>query len=364
MKHKSLALLLGAAIASPLAAETFNEAALLEAARAEAPLLVIDSTGKIRKQAKAFGEKYGLDINGTKSKAPATIRMIVGEAQAGNVKADVITVSDTPAATAQLLKPGYAVSYLPSDMVDFIPEGSRDPLVVSNSPVVWSYNTALNDSCPVSNIWDLTEAAWTGRIAMPDPLAKPAYTDWFNQMAMHHEDKISAAYEAKFGKAFEGNSATEAWVTALAANQPLLTSSDSDVAAAVGSPDATENFVGIMSTAKYRSNEDGMKLGICAGMEPMVGLLTPKFMMITAGNDSPNAAKLFVHYMLTEEGWSFQAIDGKMATNTSHGVPEGEPSGVMNYIDQLWVYNTDTSADDWATRQDWQDIWSLARAGQ
>ncbi|WP_106745839.1 ABC transporter substrate-binding protein [Yoonia maritima] len=361
MKRIILAALLST---TALHAEEFNEATLLEAARTEAPLLVIDSTGKVRAQARAFGERYGLEINGTKSKAPATIRMVVGEAQAGNVQADVITVSDTPAATAQLLEPGYAVSYVPSDMMGVIPEGSRDPLVVSNSPVVWSYNTALNDSCPVSNIWDLTDETWTGRVSMPDPLAKPAYTDWFNQMAMHHDDKIAAAYEAKFGESFEGDSATEAWVTALAANQPLLTSSDSDVAKAVGSPDATENFVGIMSTAKFRDNEEGMTLGICAGMEPMIGLLTPKFLMITADTDSPNAAKLYVHYLLTEEGWAPQALDGKMATNTSHGVPEGEPSGVMNYLDQLWVYNTDTSSDDWATRQDWQDIWSLARAGQ
>lgn len=367
MKRSLLsALLLGTAIVAPAVAEEFDEAALLEAAKSEPALAVYDSTGKIKAQAEAFAAKYGLETVGTKSKAAATIKIVAGEAQAQNVQADVVIVSDLPAATAQLLEPGYTVSYLPSDMVEKIDATYRDPLIVSNSPVVWSYNTALNESCPVDNIWALTEEEWKGRVAMPDPLAKSMYTDWFNQLAMHHDAEIAAAYEAHFGKPLDTKlaSATEAFVAALAFNAPLLTNSDSDVAAAVGAPDATENFIGIMSTAKYRENENGMVLGICGSMQPMVGLLYPKFMMMTAETDSPNAAKLFVHYMLTEEGWAPQAIDGKMSTNTENAVPASEPSGMVAFLDDMLTYDAATSGADWSARQDWQDIWALARDGQ
>jgi iron(III) transport system substrate-binding protein len=359
-------LLLSTALACPALAETFDEAALLAAAKGEPPLMVIDSTGKVREQVAGFKEKYGLEANGTKSEAPGTIRMVMGEAQADNVQADVLVISDTPAAVAQLLTPGLVISYLPSDMVGAIPEGARDPLVISNSPIVWTYNTALHASCPVSNIWALTDPDWSGRVAMPDPLGKPAYTDWFNQFAAHHDAAFAEAYAAHYGKPLETDlaGAAEAWVTALAANQPLLVESDSDSAEAVGAPDATETFIGIMSTAKFRDNDDGMKLGLCASMEPFVGLMTPKFALITAGSDSPNAARLFVHYLLTAEGWAPQAIDGKMATNTTHAPVADEPSGVAGVMDQMWFYDTTTSADDWNTRQDWQDIWSLARDSQ
>ncbi|NVO25295.1 ABC transporter substrate-binding protein [Donghicola sp. C2-DW-16] len=362
----STALPLCMAFAAPALAEDFNEAALLEAAKAEPALTIYDSTGKIKEQADAFAAKYGLEAVGTKSKAAATIKIIAGEAQAGNVQADVVIVSDLPAATAQLIEPGYTVSYLPSDMADKIDAKYQSPLIVSTSPDVWAYNTALNDSCPVDNIWTLTDKEWNGRIAMPDPLAKSLYTDWFNQMAMHHDAEIAAAYEAHYGKPLETTlaSATEAFVAALAANNPLLTDSDSDVAAAVGAPDTTENFIGIMSTAKFRENENGMVLGICDSMKPMVGLLYPKFMLMTAGTDSPNAAKLFVHYMLTEEGWAPQAVDGKMSTNTQNAVPADEPSGVVAYMDAMMSYDATTSGADWAARQDWQDIWALARQGQ
>lgn len=358
-------LLLTTVLVHPAFAQSFDEATLLAAALAEPPLMVIDSTGKVREQVEGFAAKYGLQARGTKSEAPGTIRLVMGEAQAGNVQVDVLIISDTPAAVAQLITPGLAISYLPADMVDAIPPEARDPLVISNSPVVWTYNTALHDSCPVTNIWALTDPEWTGRVTLPDPLGKPAYTDWFNQFAAHHEAAFADAYAAHYGKTLETDraSAAEAWVVALAANQPLLVESDSDSAEAVGAPDATQSFIGIMSTAKFRDNDDGMKLGICAGMQPFVGLMTPKFALITAGSDSPNAARLFVHYLLTEEGWAPQAIDGKMATNTTHAPETDEPSGVLGLMDQMWFYNTTTSTDDWLTRQDWQDIWSLARDG-
>jgi iron(III) transport system substrate-binding protein len=364
-------LLIGTALAAPilvtpLTAETFDEAALLAAAKGEPPLMVIDSTGKVREQVAGFSAKYGLEANGTKSEAPGTIRMVMGEAQAGNVQADVLVISDTPAAVAQLITPGLALSYVPSNMLDAIPQDARDPLVISNSPVVWTYNTALHKTCPVTNIWALTDPEWLGRVAMPDPLGKPAYTDWFNQFATHHDAAFADAYAAHYGKPLETDRATaaEAWVAALAANQPLLVESDSDSAEAVGAPDATETFVGIMSTAKFRDNDDGMKLGICAGMQPFAGLMTPKFALITAASDSPNAARLFVHYLLTQEGWAPQAIDGKMATNTTHAPEPNEPSGVLALMDQMWFYDTSSSTGDWTTRQDWQDIWSLALAGE
>ncbi|WP_138466169.1 ABC transporter substrate-binding protein [Poseidonocella sp. HB161398] len=360
------ALLFSTALAAPVLAGGFDEAALLAAAKSEPALTVYDSTGKIREQAEAFAAKYGLEATGIKSKAAATIKIVAGEAQAENVQADVVLVSDLPAATAQLIEPGYAASYLPEDMAAKIAPGLQSPLIVSREPVVWTYNTALNDACPVDNIWALTEPAWQGRVSMPDPLAKSMYTDWFNQLAMHHDAEIAAAYQAHFGTPLETefDSATEAFVVALAANQPLLTNSDSDVALAVGAPDATENFLGIMSTAKYRENENGMKLGICASMQPMVGLLYPKFMLVTEGTDSPNAAKLFVHYMLTAEGWAPQAIDGKISANPENPIPAGEPSGMEAHLDGMLGYAAATSGDDWASRQDWQDIWALARAGQ
>jgi len=348
-------------------AEPFDEQALLSAAKKEPPLQIYASTGKIKEQASNFAKKYDLDAIGTKAKVTQTIRIVTGEQKANNIRAGVIAISDAPAAMTELIGPGYVVNYLPSSMADKIPEAMQDPLFLGVSSNVFSYNTALNkEGCPVRNVWELTEPKWKGHVTMQDPLGKPAFTDWFNQLEEHHDADLAKAYELLYGRPLTTNfsSATEAWVAALAKNQPLLTKNDGSAAEAVGAPDTKENFIGLFSTAKFRENKNGMKLGICADLEPFVGYSIPSLIFIVKGTPSPNAAKLFVHYMLTEEGFAPQAIDGKVSSNPEVKSPEEDPSGILEYLHRLTFYNTKTVESDWNTRQDWQDLWTINHYGR
>jgi iron(III) transport system substrate-binding protein len=214
----------------------------------------------------------------------------------------------------------------------------------------------------VSNIWQLTEPQWKGKVALQDPLGKPNYDDWFNQMQTHDDAKVAAAYKALYGKDLKTDeeSATKAWVKALAQNSPLLTSSDDEASAAAGAPGQKEPFMALVSSAKFRNNADmGYKLGLCAGMDPWSGWLSSKVALISAGTDSPNASRLFIHYMLTDEGIAPQAIDGKRSTNMSLSLPDDEPSGVGKVWDQLEDYDVSTATSDWDAREDWQDFWRL-----
>lgn len=351
----------GAALAASLQpALAFDLQALIEAARAEPPLTVYDSTGKIVQQAQAFAETYGLEAVGTKANAVQTLEIVIREAQAGNVQTDVAIIADAPAVMVELIAAGHVTSWAPEDMLDDIPQAYQDPLTIVMAPNVWAYNTSLHDSCPITNIWQLTEPDWARRVAMQDPLGKPSYTDWFNQMETHGDAAMADAYQAHFGRAYDGEgSATAAWVAALAANAPLLTDSDSAAADAVGAPDQSDAFIGLVSTAKFRENAAGMVLGLCDTMQPWVGWGYPSIALIASGTDSPNAARLFLHYLMTEEGIAPQAADGKLSTSRANAVPADEPSGVDGVRDRLFGYVSATAEDDWDTRQDWQDLWSI-----
>ncbi len=343
--------------------DTFDLDTLIEAAKAEAPIQVYDSTGKIVEMADNFTAKYGVEAVGTKVKAQAQLEMVIREAQAGNVQGDVTMISDAPAVMAQLVPQGFVTSWLSPDLKDKVAPRYQDPLVVVTMANVWAYNAELSDSCPVSNIWELTEPAWRGKVAMQDPLNKSVYTDWFNQMESHGDAAVAEAYEAYFGKPLETDeaSATAAWIKAMAANGPLLGSSDSAAAEAVGAPGQTESFMGLMSSAKFRENADsGFKLGLCTSMKPWVGFTNAGVGMITAGTDSPNASRLFMHYVMTEEGIAPQSVDGKMSTNSDIKLPEDEPSGIGAMLDQVLAYDMSTALDDWDMRQDWQDFWRLS----
>jgi iron(III) transport system substrate-binding protein len=355
--------MLFATTALPLAAqaEDFSLDALIAAAKAEPPINVYDSTGKIVEMAEAFSAKYGVQATGTKAKAGEQLEMITREAMAKNVQADVAIISDIPAAVAQLLPEGFAMSWTPPDLAATIVPDYRDPLIVVTTANVWTYNTELNDKCPVTNVWELTEPAWKGKVAMQDPLGKSSYTDWFNQMEQHGNDALAAAYEEHFGKKLDtsAESATKALVKALAANGPLLGSSDSEAGEAVGAPGQKDAFMGLMSTAKFRDNDKGMKLGLCTGIKPWLGFTGGGVGLIASGTDSPNASKLFIHYVMTAEGIAPQGEDGKRSSNTEVALPADEPSGIGAHWGELQAYDLSTALDDWDTRQDWQDFWRL-----
>ena len=78
-----------------------------------------------------------------------------------------------------------------------------------------------------------------------------------------------------------------------------------------------------------------------------------------SGTDSPNAARLFIHHVLTAEGIAPQVTDGKLPTNPEIGLPPDVPSGIGGVLDRLEQYDASTALDDWDMRQDWQDLWRI-----
>lgn len=365
MSRKVRALLCGTAlalVALPAAAEEFSLDALIEAARAEPPLTVYDSTGKIVTMAENFAAAYGLQVDGVKARAAEQLEMVIREVQAGNVRTGVVLIADVPAALGQLLPQGFAESWLPPDLADDIDPLARDPLLVVASPYVWAYNAALSESCPITNIWQLTDPEWKGKVVLEDPLRLPTYTDWYSQMEAHADDRVRAAYEAHYGKPLETEykSATEAFVAALAENGPLITDTDTAAAEAVAAPGQKEIFVSMVTAAKFRDNEaSGFTLGLCTGMDPFIGFNTAKVALMPKGTPSPNAAKLFMHYIMTEEGIAPQLEDGKISYNLAVPLAADEPSGLGEHLDEMLGYDPSTGQLDWETRLDWQDFWRL-----
>src|SRR5690606_14432600 len=113
------------------------------------------------------------------------------------------------------------------------------------------------------------------------------------------------AYKEAFGEELKTDKASAAaeWVSRMAANQPILTKSSEEASEAVGATGQDDPPMALMSSAKYRNiDEKGYALGVCEGLVPWVGKASPKSLTIASGTKSPNAAKLFVHFALTQEG--------------------------------------------------------------
>jgi iron(III) transport system substrate-binding protein len=360
-----LALLL-AGTAGPAFAEEawqkqpFDLDAVIAAAKAEPPITIYDTSGKVVGVAEGFTAKYGVEATGRKVDANAQIDMIIREAQSGNIQADVVRLADGTAAAAQLLPQGFVESWLPPNLADSIIPAYQNPLALATNATVWVYNTEVYDHCPISNIWQLTQPEWQGKVVINDPLSKGIYPDWFNQMATHGDDKVATAYQALEGKPLETDesSATAAWVGAFAANHPVIVASDEGVAEAVGAPGQEAPPFGLISPSMFRHNADkGYKLGLCTGMQPWIGSTYVKSELIATGTKSPNAARLFVYYSLTDEGMEALVADSNIPTNKDIALPADNPSGLFDHVDQLLAYDITTSIDDWDAREDWGDFW-------
>lgn len=363
LSPRLLALSLALAATSQIqAADDFNLETLIQAARQEGPITIYAPSGKIVETAEQFSQKYGVKAAGLKINGAAQMEKLLREYRAGNIQGDVVLTGDPTAALAQLLPMGVVENWLPPDLASQIPPQAQNPLVVYGDPTVWSYNTQVYDKCPIDNIWALTDPTWQRRVTLQDPLTKAAYLDWFNQLEQYHDAEMAAAYQAHYGKPFDASqgSATQAWVTALAKNAPLPTDSDGAASEAVGAPGQTAPFMGLISTAKYRDVAKGqLHMGICSNIQPFVGLSTPAYGLIAKKTKSPNAARLMLHYLMTEEGISNQAVDGKISGNASLPPHPKEASGIHAVLPKLLQYRADTALADFDSRQRWADLWQL-----
>ncbi|GAA2857132.1 ABC transporter substrate-binding protein [Streptosporangium fragile] len=336
--------------------------ALVAAAKKEGSLLVYDSSGDIEEVAKAFTEKYGIRMEGVKSDTPQTAEKMTREHAADNVTIDAAMYEDGGVLVGRLIPQGVVRTWVPADLKDQIPEENRNPLLALSKATIFAYNSKLSPGgCPVKNIWDLTEKEWAGKLVMQDPLGKPTVLSFFTQLVMHGSDELEKAYQARYGKPLETEEQNAAWewVKRVAANQPVLTGSDEDISGAVGAPSATDKKIGFMSISKFRNNEEkGYAQATCEGLDPFVGFSYPKYVAVAGKSKHPNAAKLYVRFIMTEEGVKHEIGEGGISGNSTVK-PLVSPPGLTDWQGQLFHTDPKGLVADLQNRQVMSDFWRV-----
>ncbi|GAB2954684.1 ABC transporter substrate-binding protein [Micromonospora polyrhachis] len=344
-------------------AASFDLNALIEAAKKEGSVLAYDSSGDIVEVAKAFEAKYGIKAEGVKSKSGDTAEKLTRENQADNVTIDVTLFEDGPVLVGELLPRNVVTTWIPPDLAKDIPDANRDPLLVLSKANVWAYNTKLfPNGCPVKSMWELTEPAWSGKVVMQDPLGKPTLMQWLSQTTNHGADSLAQDYQKHAGSALrtsEQNASWE-WIKRLAANKPVLTKADEDTTAAVAAPQQKEPRIGLLSIAKFRDVADkGYQMAVCEGLAPWVGFSYDKYGAIAAKSKHPNAAKLFIHFVMTQEGIVHEMGSGGISGNKAVPASPNNPPGLTNWDTQLFAVQSDQLLKDYQQAQTVQDFWRV-----
>ncbi|MDX9802095.1 MAG: ABC transporter substrate-binding protein [Spirochaetia bacterium] len=352
--------------AAPVKEEAFSLEKLIELAKAEGELVVYDTSSKIEPIGELFSQKYGITVKATKMGNPEQVERVKREVDAKNIQVDVVGISDAPIIVNDLIPQGYVVNWVPPDLADVIPAEFHMPLNYRTGQRIFGYNSESYQSNPVTNIWQLTEESWKGKVFLRDPATTPANIAFFAALTKpEYAKKLSDSYKEFYGKPLkltEKNAGWE-WVIRFFKNDPVVMRSDGDVGDAVGAPGQKDAPIGFYTYAKQRDNEKGLKLAAAFTMKPFIGYASGTNAVMVNGCSHPNAAKLFIRFLLTEEGVApFMKDIGVYSPNPAVTVHADDDLGSWKAWSEYMVILDDKLT--WEIGQDILDLWLINTSGK
>lgn len=302
---------------------------LVAAAQAEGKVVVYACTSRISKAGEAFQEKYGITVEATNLKDFELIEKISKEGSTGSIGADFVLAQDGGRVFGELIKMGYLENYVPPTMRDVVPVEYQDPMVFCFINKVFIYNNEAGDEAPFSNIWELADPDWSGRFQFKNPFQEGVNANFMTMVTSPEvSDQIAAAYQAHYGKEIEltTENAGYEWIKAIFENGLVMGTSDTTIAENVGVKGQDRINAGLFVYSKTRYDESkNLALAPIMDMEPFAGFYYPIYALMCKDAANSNAAKLFIEFLLTDEGFAAWSSDnGTYSPNPGIAINEGD----------------------------------------
>jgi len=259
---------------------------LVEAAKQEGSVTWYSSATEnvAQKVTDAFNEKYpGVTAEFVRGSSPDLIQRYSAEADSGKVAADA-GIFPGDAFIPEGIKKGW---FTPIDQagIPAIDDGSYPKDSIQNGEavaqyLVWQigYNTELVPEGEVPKSWDqVLDPKWKGKIIIPSPASSDTYIKFFDRVTEDQGDE---------------------YLTKLAAQQPIFSESGTPGAQSLAAGEAALMLPAAPSLINALATE-GAPLKMVAPPNNTASKLT---IGISAKAPHPNAAKLLVNFILSEEG--------------------------------------------------------------
>jgi iron(III) transport system substrate-binding protein len=323
----------------PYYSDTQDWAAIEEAAKQEGSVVVYANSSKIAKAAELWAEKYpDIKLEGYDLGGDDVLSKTLGEQQSGTVVGDVWFSSGGAEVVGNVLPHEYIWRFVP-DTTSVSPEYTEPLLFSRFGTTILAYNSELNDSCPVSNLWELTQTEWQGKVVIEDPL-NDASTLSKLLTIVNHADDMKQAYVDLYGSepTLEADTpdAGWLWLKKFAQNGPIPQPGGDEVDSAFATPGMTENLLAFTSYSNYPDVQDGnLVFEPCWGVTPTSGVQAQSYAAIMNQAPHPNAAKLFIQFITSAEGRDPWAKYGTYFPDPTYEVPEGQKT-LEEVMKQTW----------------------------
>ncbi len=305
-------------------------AAIEAAAIEEGEVLVYANTSKIEKAAEGFMEKYpGIKVQAFDLGGDDVLLKTVEEQKAGAFTGDVWASSGGAELVGNVLPKKYVWRFVPDNLLAVTPEQYTQPLLMSRlGTSVFAYNSELNETCPVKNIWEFTNPEWKGKFFIEDPLNDASTLSKLITIA-YHADEMKAAYVELYGSEpvldADTPDAGWLWLKRFAQNGPIPEPGGDEVDSAFATPGMKDSFMALGSYSNYPDVLDGnLAFEPCWGITPILGIQSQSYLGIINQAPHPNAAKLWIKWQTSEEGRDPWAKFGTFFPDTTYVVPEGQ----------------------------------------
>lgn len=310
-------------------AETMSYDELVAEAQKEGKVVVYSITSRISTAAEAFTAKYGIEVEAANLKDFEMIEKVSKEASLGIEGADFIIAQDSGRVFGELIRPGYVVNYVPESMKDIIPEAYQEPLVFSFINKIFTYNSETYDGTPIDNAWALTDPANEGKFFFKNPFLEGVNSNFLTMLTRDDlSAELAAAYEDYYGKPLEltTKNAGYEWMKMVFENGLVLVTSDSKMAESIGVKGEGIESIGLGTYSKLRYKETkNLAIDGIFDVKPFTGFYYPTYMLMMKDATHPHAAKLFMEYLLTEDGFAPWSKDiGTYSSNPNIPIQEND----------------------------------------
>lgn len=307
-------------------------------------------SSRCSKVAEAFMAKYPeLTCEAFDISTNELLEKVTREHEAGQYVADVVHIKDQDGSLYnEYVKNKVFYLYQPADIfahIDPSYTATATPLYIELTQLFYNAE-AYPDGSPVTNIWQLTEPQWQGKIMMQNPLDNVSWGSWITGFCVGDvPDQLAAAYEELYGEELVlsdgcANAGYE-FLKRLHDNNPTYTSSSDDIAEAVGTKGQTDPPIGFCASSKLRKNEDNDWVLAPVNLYPTTGIPAINTLYVVEGCQHPAAAKLLIRFMMG-------GIDGDTSGydefNTLGGWPvrdDIEPAEGSVPYDEMYVSDFD-----------------------
>ena len=285
---------------------------IVELAKKEGVVVYYGAPGSeeiINKAAKTFKEKYGIEVQYSGQRGNEMREKVLAESRSHRVLADIVSTGTTSMGTLKsenvLQKAGPNIpnmKFVPEALVD--KDDTLTPIYVNTYGILINTNLVKPEDEPKS--WDdLLDPKWKGKILADDPRAAGGANTWF-----------TVTY-AEFGREYHEK---------LAQQKPHFTREYLENEKAVARGDYPIYYPFIMIDGF--SNLQGTPT---KPIVPKEGLtFTPIVAGIVKNNPHPNAARLLMHWFLSEEGQRAFMQNGVPALRSD--IDYGIPKDVAQYL--------------------------------